>query len=161
MSHPPRPSREEIFAVEKPIVTQLRSVRFQEVDAAGTIYFPRVLEYFGDAYLEVLERSGLDVPTLLRERRWAAPLAHAEADFVRPLFFGDRAHVDVALCVLGTTSATFGYRIRGEDGTVRSFGSTVHVFVDGKTFRPIAVPEALRAFVERAQGLTLREPNQT
>ncbi len=152
VSHPKRPTREEIFAATTPIVSQARSVRFQEVDAAGTIYFPRVLEYFADAYLEVLSRSGLDLAAILRERVWAAPLAHAEADFVRPLFFGDRVRVEVALAIVGNSSATFGYRIRGADDAIRSFGSTVHVFVDGKTFKPIDVPAALRAFLAKVES---------
>jgi len=131
------------MSATKPIVAQRRTVRFQDVDAAGTIYFPRVLEYFGDAYFEVLQLAGLDVPRMLRERELAAPLAHAEADFLRPLFFGDQIDVEVVLARVGTTSVTFGHRIR-KDSQVTSVGVTAHVFVDGRTFQPLSVPEALR-----------------
>lgn len=147
-----RPSREEILSVKTPIVTQARSVRFQDVDAAGTIYFPKVLEYFSDAYVELLGRAGLDVPAILRARTWAAPIVHAEADYLRPLFFGDEANVDVALARVGKTSVTYGYRIRGKDDEPRSYGSTTHVFVDGKTFQPVAVPERLRDFLAGKDG---------
>lgn len=130
-------------------MSQTRRVRFQDVDAAGTIFFPRVLEYMADAYVEVLERAGLDVPKILAEKRWAAPLAHAEADFLGPLLYGDVAHVEVAIARLGTTSVTFGHRIRGADGAARSVGVTTHVFVDGRSFKPIPIPDALRVFLER------------
>ncbi len=142
-----RPTREEIEAVRAPLSAQTRKVRFQDVDAAGTIFFPRVLEYMSDAYGELLERAGLDVPSILSEKRWAAPLAHAEADFVEPLFFGDRVVVEVALARAGRSSVTFGHRIRGADERLRCYGVTTHVFVDGTTFRPIPVPDALTAFL--------------
>ena len=127
------------------LVSTRRTVKFQEVDAAGTIYFPRVLEYFADAYLLVLERAGLDVPAMLRDKTLAAPLAHAEADFLRPLFFGDVVDVEVLALQVGKTSATFGHRIRDAKGRAAAVGRTVHVFIDPRTFQPTAVPPGLAA----------------
>jgi 1,4-dihydroxy-2-naphthoyl-CoA hydrolase len=128
-----------------PLVTMRRTVKFQEVDAAGTIYFPRILEYFADAYMLVLEKAGLDVPGMLRDKTLAAPLAHAEADFLRPLFFGDVVDVEVLVLEAGKTSATFGHRIRDAKGKPAAVGRTVHVFIDPKTFQPTAVPAGLAA----------------
>ncbi len=130
---------------ETSLHTVRRVVRFQDVDAAGTIYFPRVLEYFADNYIDLLVHVGLDVPTLLREKRWAAPLAHAEADFLRPLFFGDAVDVEVVALKVGKTSATFGHRIRTGGGEPSAIGHTVHVFVDPTVFKPIPVPAKLAA----------------
>lgn len=139
-------SREEIESATRVLHGERRRVRFQDVDAAGTIYFPRVLEYFGDAYLGLLTAAGLDVPTMLRERTGAAPLRHAEADFLRPLFFGDEVNVEVVRARLGESSASFGHRIT-KDGQLMSVGTTVHVFVDGRTFQKTPLPAALRSFV--------------
>lgn len=132
------------------LVSTRRTVKFQEVDAAGTIYFPRVLEYFADAYLLVLERAGLDVPAMLRDKTLAAPLAHAEADFLRPLFFGDVVDVEVLALQVGKTSATFGHRIRDVRGRAAAVGRTVHVFIDPETFQPTAVPPGLAALANVA-----------
>lgn len=146
--------REVLAGAEDFIYTTRRTVRFQDVDAAGTIYFPRILEYFADAYVELLvHRAGLDVPKLLRDKKWAAPLAHAEADFLRPLFFGDVVDVDVVALKVGKTSATFGHRLRDGSGKAASIGHTVHVFVDPTTFQPIAVPKELAALA------TVRPPS--
>jgi YbgC/YbaW family acyl-CoA thioester hydrolase len=141
-------SRDDLLLAASPIVRQPRTVRFQDVDAAGTIYFVRVLEYFGDAYLEVLLQAGLDVPALLRERTLAAPLAHVEADYLEPLFFGDEVHAEVVAARVGTSSVTFGHRLKTRSGEVAAIGETVHVFVDGKTFRPMPVPGPLRRFLD-------------
>lgn len=117
-------------------------MRFQEVDAAGTVFFPRVLEYFADNYLQLLQLAGLDVPRMLRERSGAAPLAHAEASFVAPLFFGDAVSVELVRARVGGSSVTFGHRLL-KDGKLAAFGTTVHVFVDGWTFQKAPVPAAL------------------
>jgi YbgC/YbaW family acyl-CoA thioester hydrolase len=125
-----------------------RTVKFQDVDAAGTVFYPRVLEYFADVYMEALRVSGLDVPRMLREKTMAAPLAHAEADFMRPMFFGDEVDVEVVALEVGKTSASFGYRIR-KGHEVAAVGQTVHVFVDGQAFKPIDAPAELRAWAEK------------
>lgn len=148
MSPPTLFTTDELCAEGAPLHAQERSVRFQDVDAAGTIYFPRVLEYFADAYLGLLEAAGLDVPGMLRDRTLAAPLRHAEADYLRPLFFGDAVQVEVFRARLGTTSVHFGHRLRDRAGRVAAVGQTIHVFVDGRTFTPAPVPEALRRFLE-------------
>ena len=101
-----------------------------------------------------LTAAGLDVPRLLRTHELAAPLAHAEADFLSPLFFGDAVDVDIVEVKLGATSATFGHRIRKGD-VVTSIGTTVHVFVDGGTFKPIAVPDGIRELAERCRKNSL------
>ena len=135
----------EILESTTVFASESRVVRFQDVDAARTIYFPRVLEYFGDVYLALLTKAGLDVPGMLRRNEMAAPLAHAEADFLAPLFFGDAVEVELVKAKLGRSSATFGHRIK-KAGVVTSTGTTVHIFVDG-TFKPIEVPASLRQLV--------------
>jgi 1,4-dihydroxy-2-naphthoyl-CoA hydrolase len=135
-------TRDDIDSAVHVFSRQTRTVRFQEVDAAGTIYFPRVLEYFADNYLQLLEQAGLDVPRMLRERTGAAPLAHAEASFVAPMFFGDRVSVELVRARVGASSVTFGHRLMKEE-KLAAFGTTVHVFVDGRTFQKAPVPAAL------------------
>lgn len=140
-------SREQILAAGAALAAQRRPVRFQDVDAAGTIFFPKVFEYFSDAYLELLLAAGLDVPGDLARRTAAAPLVHSEADYLAPLRFGDQVDVEVVLAHVGGSSTAFAHRIRKLDGTVAVIGQTVHVWVSGKTFEPVPVPEALRVYL--------------
>jgi YbgC/YbaW family acyl-CoA thioester hydrolase len=134
--------REDLEGPAHVFSRQERAVRFQEVDAAGTIYFPRVLEYFADNYLQLLQLAGLDVPQMLRERTGAAPLAHAEASFVAPLFFGDAVVVELVRARVGGSSVTFGHRLL-KGGKLAAYVTTVHVFVDGRTFEKAPVPAGL------------------
>lgn len=140
--------RAELQSSTDVIVSESRAVKFQEVDAAGTIYYARVFEYFGDLSMKIFSSAGLSVPQLLG-RGLAAPLAHAEADYRRPLFFGTAVTVELVKAASGRTSVTLGFRIRTQDGEAAITGSTSHVFIDQKTFSPVDVPVELAAFLQR------------
>jgi acyl-CoA thioesterase FadM len=125
-------------------------VRFQDVDAAGTIFYPRLFELFADVWGALLRHRGLDLPAHLREGTWAAPITHAEADYCRALRFGDPLRVCIVGSRLGESSFRLGYRVEHpEDPShVYATGQTVHVAVDRAAFRPIPLPEALRMVLD-------------
>jgi 1,4-dihydroxy-2-naphthoyl-CoA hydrolase len=133
-------TRDELLSAPGGLQRMERRVRFQEVDAAGTIYYSRVFEYFGDVYIELLERGGVSVPDAMVKRDWFAPLVHAEAEYLAPMRFGDSVVVQIARVRCGTSAATVGYRITSAGGQPLAVGHTVHVFVDGATFRPCPIP---------------------
>jgi YbgC/YbaW family acyl-CoA thioester hydrolase len=127
-----------------PVYRHERVVRFQDVDAAGTIFYPRVLELFSDAYVAVLGAAGIDLPSHLERGSWVAPIVHAEADYLAPLRFGNAITVEIAALQVGRTSLKVEYRIRTGE-TVAASGRTVHVVVDRTTFAKIPVPDDVRA----------------
>ena len=125
-------------------------MRFQDVDAAGIVFHPRILEYFHDTFCEFLAASGQPLDEVLRKRRWGAPLSHAEADFFAPLRFGDRIAVELVQAHVEPSMVTVGHRIRRlEDARVAAVGETSHVFIDSAGVRRIEVPPGLRAAFER------------
>lgn len=138
---------DEILSSQRVIASEERPIRFQDVDAAGTIYYARMFEYFGDVYLRMLGESGLDMPASLARREGATPLAHAEAQYMAPLVFGDRVTVKIVLARVGKTSTSYAYRVEKGD-VVAAIGQTVHVWIDPKTFAPMAVPDSLREYLE-------------
>ena len=145
MARPLPFTREEILDATSVLFFQPRKVRFQDVDAAGTVFFPRIIEYFADTYLAMLDERGVDVARRLRKLEWAIPLAHVEADFLGPMRFGDHLVVEVVGARLAETSFAVAHRVRTPDGTRGlAYGQTVHVVVDGTTFRPTPIPEEIR-----------------
>jgi len=123
-------------------------VRFQDVDAAGIIFYPRALELCHDAYVSFMDRAGLPLHEVLRGP-WLAPVRHAEADYLKPLRFGDRVEVALVAAHLETmpnpTEVTLGFRIaRIPDGEAAILCQTIHTFVERKTFARTSVPDELR-----------------
>jgi 1,4-dihydroxy-2-naphthoyl-CoA hydrolase len=122
------------------------AVRFQDVDAAGIIFYPRALELCHDAYVAFLEHVGLPLHEILRGP-WLAPVRHAEADYLKPLRFGDRVEVALVGAHFETmpnpTEVTLGFRVaRGTEAAI--LVQTIHTFVERKTFQRTGVPDELR-----------------
>jgi 1,4-dihydroxy-2-naphthoyl-CoA hydrolase len=125
------------------LYTDRRVVAFQEVDAAGIVFYARVFDYFHDAYVAFLRERGAPLEAALRDGSWVAPLTHAEASYRRPLRFGDEVRVSVVAIDVEETEYRVRYTIEADAG-VACEGETVHVSVDPETFRRCPVPEVLR-----------------
>jgi acyl-CoA thioesterase FadM len=124
-----------------------RAIRFQEVDAAGIIFYPRALELCHDLYVEFLADAGQPLHQALAGP-WLAPVRHAEADYLKPLRFGDRVEVAIVAAHLGPsvppTEVTLGFRIAllpSRDAAI--IVQSVHTFVTRERFERTPVPEEL------------------
>ena len=118
-----------------PFETQL-IVAFNDIDAAGIVYFGTVFDYCHRAYERVLEAIDIPLPHILNNERWAMPLVHAEADYVAPMRHGEQITVQVKLQRLGRSSMHFHYELSGEDGDVRARVVLVHAAVETPSFKP-------------------------
>lgn len=125
------------------VYAERRVVRFQEVDAAGLVFYARIFDYFHDAYVSFLRERGASLEVALRDESWVAPLRRAEAEYLRPLRFGDAVEVVIAEVRVEETEYAIDYRVE-VDGAVACVGRTRHVSVDPITFRRCPVPDALR-----------------
>ena len=122
-------------------------VRFQDVDAAGIVFFARVLDYFHDAYVAFLRARDISLEAALADGGWVAPIRSAEADYLRPLRFGDPFTVTLLTAEVEETEYSIRYRLdRG--GETACTGTTRHVCVDPDTFRRTQVPERVRRALE-------------
>lgn len=139
---------ETLAGAVETIFSEARTVRFQDIDAAGIVFYPRVQEYMHDAYMAFLTARGLHVPRSIEANAYRIPLVHAEADYFAAMRFGDPIAVEVVALHLGRTSFQVGYRIRHADGRVAAVGQTAHVTVGLPSFKPIPIPEELRAALE-------------
>jgi 1,4-dihydroxy-2-naphthoyl-CoA hydrolase len=122
-------------------------VPFQDIDAAGIVFFARIFDYFHDAFVACMSARGLSLPDVIARGDWGAPLAHAEADYSRPLRFGDRVRAEIVRAEFGETSMTLHHQLVSDDAArlILATGRTVHVFIDRTSFRPRPVPDAARA----------------
>ncbi|MEE2836128.1 MAG: thioesterase family protein [Myxococcota bacterium] len=128
--------------------------RFQDIDAAGILFFARNFDYFHDAYLAFLEHLEMPLHEHLDDAEFVIPLVHAEADFAKPIRFGTRCDVHIEVARLGTSSFTLAYTLRGDGDRVLTTGQTVHCCVERATFASRALPERLSAALKPYQAAT-------
>ena len=127
-------------------------MRFQDTDAAGIVFFARVLEYFHDAYAAFLRAEGVPLEEALRHKRWAAPLKSSEAHFLRPMRFGYALRTALVRVELSGSDLAMGYQTTLPNGEVAAVGVLRAVFVDLSTFKRVAAPEDVRRVFTRIQA---------
>ena len=137
-------TREQLL--EAPVgFTLPMSVRFQDVDAFGIVFYPQVQAYCHDAYVQFLSQHQCPLHKALTDKSWAAPLVHAEADYLKPLRFGDAILVQLVAAVQQGSVVTLGFRINRDSGEPVAVAQTAHVFVDPTTFARVAPPARMLA----------------
>jgi 4-hydroxybenzoyl-CoA thioesterase len=130
-----------------------RPVRFEEVDAAQIVFFPRFLSYCHEAMEGLFDAVEGGYVRLVRDRRIGVPAVHVECDFTSPLRYGDVARIEVTVEKLGRTSVSFRYRLsRASDGG--AVASILHVCAvcDLTSLKAIPIPEDVRGALERHQA---------
>ena len=126
-----------------------RPVRFEEVDAAGLVFFARFLGYCHEA----MERFFDGVPggyvDLIVRRKIGFPAVNVTADWRAPLRYGDVARIEVVVARVGTTSCTFRYTLRRlADGAEVAVVDHVVVSSDLTTMTKTPLPDDCRALLE-------------
>jgi 1,4-dihydroxy-2-naphthoyl-CoA hydrolase len=145
--------REELKLSRPHAFIDRREIRFQDVDAAGIIFYPRVLEMFHDAYAAFLTAAGAPLREVMRSDTWIAPVRHAEADYFKPLRLGDVVNVEICRAYVAETETTLGYRVARADGSeLCAVGQVVHTFVDRAAFKRISIPARVRSALLRIEA---------
>lgn len=93
--------------------TYTRTIRFQDTDAAGVVYFANVLTICHEAYEESLVASGINLKPFFSNPSVAIPIVHASVDFLRPMFCGDKLFVDLVPKFLSDHEFEISYQIVG------------------------------------------------
>ena len=127
-------------------------VRFQDTDAAGIVFFARVLEYFHDAYAAFLRAEGVPLEEAMLHKRWAAPIKSSEANFLRPMRFGDPISTALVRVMLSGSDLQMGFRVALRNGEPAAVGVLRAVFVDWATFKRVEPPEDVRRVFTRIQA---------
>lgn len=132
------------------MITYDRPVRFEDVDAAGIVFFARFFGYCHDAVERFYDEVDGGYAGLITERKVGFPAVHASSDFKAPIGFGDVARITATVTKLGTTSAHFTFVMtRARDGVEVATLRHVHVCMDLTTRAKLPFPPDVRAALER------------
>ncbi|CAN5686349.1 thioesterase family protein [soil metagenome] len=126
-----------------------RPVRFEDVDAAGIVFFARFFSYAHEAMESLF--SGLDggYVRLTMERRIGMPAVHVEADYKSPLRFGDVARISVTVPRIGNKSVVYRYElVRAKDDVLCAVIEHTCAVSDLVKMKSIPIPDDVRALLE-------------
>jgi 4-hydroxybenzoyl-CoA thioesterase len=127
-----------------------RPIRFEEVDAAGIVFFPRFLSYCHEAMEGLFDEIEGGYVRLIRDRRIGVPAVHVECDFKHPLRYGDVARIETTVAKLGRSSVSFRYVLsRRADRASIAVVQHVCVVSDLERLKSIPIPDDVRAALEK------------
>ncbi len=124
-----------------------RTIRFQDTDAAGVVYFANVLAICHEAYEESLATSGINLKEFFSNPLLAFPIIHAHVDFFRPMFCGDKLTVCLIPQKLGVHKFEVSYEILLNE-VVSSKAITRHVCIDTATRNKQELPESMNEWLK-------------
>ncbi|MEH2137412.1 acyl-CoA thioesterase [Nostoc sp.] len=127
--------------------TYNRTVRFQDTDAAGVVYFANVLAICHEAYEESLEASSINLKDFFTNPSVGFPIVHASVDFLRPMFVGDKLLISLIPQKIGVEKFEITYEITvGEVVVTKAI--TRHVCIDVSSRNKRELPNEIIQWLE-------------
>ncbi len=109
--------------------THTRTVRFQDTDAAGVVYFANVLAMCHEACEESLAASGINLKAFFSNPTVTIPIVHANVDFLRPMFCGDKLLIHLMTKQRSGNEFEIAYQILAAADKVVAKAVTKHVCI--------------------------------
>jgi 4-hydroxybenzoyl-CoA thioesterase len=131
------------------MIVHERPVHFEDVDAAGIVFFGMFLNYCHEAMERLLAGADGGYVGLITRRKIGFPAVKVVAEYKSPLRYGDVARIEVTVPRIGTTSATLRYTFsRAADGVHVATIEHVVVSSDLATMTKLPLPPDCRAILE-------------
>ncbi len=122
-----------------------RTIYLSDTDAAGVIYFANALKICHEAYEAWLTEIGVVLPKMLAEKTIAIPIVHADIDFFRPIFCGDRLQINLEPKLIQDHEFLINYQIFKRESLNKplAIAKTKHVCINPRTRNRIPLPEVI------------------
>lgn len=131
-------------------------VRYQETDQMGVVYHANYLVWFEIGRTKFIEHLGFKYAEM-EAHNVVSPVTNVNISYKQPVKYGDRVYVDTWIENYNGIRTVYGYNILKEDETIVVTGTTEHVIVNKKTFRPLslrkAFPDWHQAYLQQVDGI--------
>ncbi len=88
-----------------------RPIKFEDVDAAGIVFFARFVTYAHEAMEHFFAPLEGGYARLILERRVGFPAVHVDMSFTAPARYGDVLRIETRVKKVGNRSVVFQYRM--------------------------------------------------
>lgn len=121
------------------------TIGFADADPAGVVFYPRALALAHGVVENLIRHSGIGWYAWFASPDHAAPLRHAEADFLLPMRAGETFTARASVEKIGDTSVNFLVEFANAANEVAARIRTVHVMIDKTTSKPVRIAEDIRS----------------
>jgi 1,4-dihydroxy-2-naphthoyl-CoA hydrolase len=129
--------------------TYHRTVRFQDTDAAGVVYFANVLSMCHEAYEASLAAFGIELQLFFTSPTVAIPIIHTSVDFRRPMYCGDQLQIELISQQLDEHKFEITYKIVATSSPQYPLAVAVtrHICIEVKTKARTLLPDKIRQWL--------------
>ncbi|SKB16139.1 1,4-dihydroxy-2-naphthoyl-CoA hydrolase [Planktothrix sp. PCC 11201] len=128
-----------------------RTIRFQDTDAAGVVYFANILAMGHEAYEASLNQAEINLKSFFVNPDFAMPIVHASVDFRFPLFCGDQILIRLNPEIINENSFKIQYEIRLDNSDqLIAEAITKHICIAPKTRQRQPLPPEIINWLEKA-----------
>ena len=129
-------------------------IPFQDIDAAGILFFAHLFRYSHEAYEQFMSAHHHSLADIIKDGTFLLPIVHAEADYKRPIHHSENITIELGIKNLGTSSFTIQYHLKDNEGGLRAVVETVHVTLDAAQHKPMPIPVSLRKILEHHEVIS-------
>lgn len=122
-------------------------VRYGETDQMGVVYHGNYPLYLEIGRIEWLRKLGISYKTM-EENGVMLPVVSLTVNYKKPACYDDLINVKTKLKNRPTAKIEFEYEISNEKGEILTTASTILVFVDMKTNRPVKAPDYILDLID-------------
>lgn len=117
-------------------------VRYAETDQMGFVYYGNYLTYYEVARVESLRHLGITYSEIENEGI-LLPVLENNSKYILPALYDELLRIQVTIKELPGVKFKFHYEIFNESQQLIHLGSTILVFVDKSTKKPVLPPEKI------------------
>ncbi|MBI4780614.1 MAG: acyl-CoA thioesterase [Oscillatoriophycideae cyanobacterium NC_groundwater_1537_Pr4_S-0.65um_50_18] len=127
-----------------------RTVRFQDTDAAGVVYFANVLSMCHEAYEASLAASGVNLKQFFGRGEIAIPIVHASVDLRQPMFCGEQHSIHLTPTQLSPSKFSIQYAIFSAEGVAQQVcqAATIHIAIQAHKKTRAALPAEIEKWLQ-------------
>jgi 1,4-dihydroxy-2-naphthoyl-CoA hydrolase len=128
-----------------------RTIRFQDTDAAGVVYFANVLAICHEAYEASLAASEIDLRQFFTQPAIAMPISHASVDFFHPMYCGERYRIHLTPKLMNASKFEINYELFRENAADDLIGKalTKHVCIDAIDRTKTDIPTEIHNWLQQ------------
>lgn len=115
-------------------------VRYSETDQMGVVHHGNYAQYLEIARLDWLDQLGVSYRSM-EEQGVMLPVYEMELKFIKPAKFDDILRIETNLSKIPGVRIEFNYAVYNQENELITTASTVLVFMNSLTKRPIRCPE--------------------
>ena len=130
-------------------------VRYDEVDKMGYVYHGNYARYYHISRTELLRKVGIS-DRELESKNIILPVIEMNIRYIKPVFYDDFITIRTRLLELPEIRMRFQHEVINQHGEVINVASSILVFVDSTTRKPMKVPGIVRKKID----LYIKNKNQ-